>query len=110
MMSQIDLVPTLLGLLKLPYAGRFVGADVLAPGYRPRAFISNYQKVAVLRPDGLLTVLKPVRQVAQFRADLATGTLAPLTSLDADAAAEAIQYYQGTDELFNRGGLANPAR
>jgi phosphoglycerol transferase MdoB-like AlkP superfamily enzyme len=110
MMSQIDLVPTLLGLLKLPYAGRFVGADVLAPGYRPRAFISNYQKVAVLRPDGLLTVLKPVRQVAQFRADLATGTLVPLTSLDADAAAEAIQYYQGTDELFNRGGLANPAR
>ena len=110
MMSQIDYVPTLLGLLRLPYAGRFVGADALAPGYQPRAFISNYQKVAVLRPDGLLTVLKPVRQVAQFRADLATGALSPLTSPDAAAAAEAIQYYQGADELFNRGGLAHPAR
>jgi phosphoglycerol transferase MdoB-like AlkP superfamily enzyme len=110
MMSQIDYVPTLLGLLKLPYAGRFVGADALAPGYQPRAFISNYQKVAVLRPDGLLTVLKPVRQVAQFRADLATGALSPLPSPDTEAAAEAIQYYQGADELFNRGGLAHPAR
>ena len=111
MMSQVDYVPTLLGLLKLPYAGRFVGADALAPGYQPRAFISNYQKVAVLRPDGLLTVLKPVRQVAQFRADLATGALSPLPpSSDVDAAAEAIQYYQGADELFNRGGLAHPAR
>jgi phosphoglycerol transferase MdoB-like AlkP superfamily enzyme len=110
MMSQVDYVPTLLGLLKLPYAGRFVGADALAPGYQPRAFISNYQKVAVLRPDGLLTVLKPVRQVAQFRADLATGALTPLAAPDAAAAAEAIQYYQGADELFNRGGLANPAR
>ena len=110
MMSQVDYVPTLLGLLKLPYAGRFIGADVLAPGYQPRAFISNYQKVAVLRPDGLLTVLKPVRQVAQFRADLATGALTPVASPDDAAAAEAIQYYQGADELFNRGGLANPAR
>jgi phosphoglycerol transferase MdoB-like AlkP superfamily enzyme len=110
MMSQVDYAPTLLGLLKLPYAGRFIGADALAPGYQPRAFISNYQKVAVLRPDGRLTVLKPVRQVAQFRADLATGALSPWSSPDADAAAEAIQYYQGTDELFNRGGLANPAR
>ncbi|MEY4271436.1 MAG: hypothetical protein RL250_302, partial [Verrucomicrobiota bacterium] len=110
MMSQVDYAPTLLGLLKLPYTARFVGADALAPGYQPRAFISNYQKVAVLRPDGLLTVLKPVRQVAQFRADLATGTLVPAAAPDADAAAEAIQYYQGTDELFNRGGLANPAR
>jgi len=110
MMSQIDYAPTLLGLLKLPYAGRFFGADALASGYQPRAFISNYQKVAVLRPDGLLTVLKPVRQVAQFRADLATGTLVPTTAPDAAAAAEAIQYYQGADELFNRGGLANPAR
>jgi hypothetical protein len=33
-----------------------------------------------------------------------------VTSPDDAAAAEAIQYYQGADELFNRGGLANPAR
>lgn len=109
MMSQIDTTPTLLGLLNIAYTSRFVGADVLQPNYQPRAFISNYQKVAVLRPNGLLTVLKPVRQTQQYQADLATGALTPLPDLDKSAADEALRYYQGTDELFNHGGLLNPA-
>lgn len=112
MMSQIDTAPTVLGLLNLPYASRFVGADVFQPGYQPRAFISNYQKVALLRGDGLLTVLKPVRNAAQYQATLTTGALAPRVPTAGDLAAlqEAIEYYQGTDQLFNQGGLANPQR
>jgi phosphoglycerol transferase MdoB-like AlkP superfamily enzyme len=110
MMSQIDVAPTVLGLLGVDYLSRFVGADALAPSYRPRAFISNYQKVAMLRPDGLLTVLKPVRQAVQYQADLATGALTPVATPDAAAVEEAIHYYQGTDELFNHGGLQNPEK
>ena len=110
MMSQIDVAPTVLGLLGADYVSRFVGADALGPGYRPRAFISNYQKVALLRPDGLLTVLKPVRQAVQYRADLATGVLAPVAAPDPGAVDEAIIYYQGADELFHQDGLRNPAR
>ncbi len=110
MMSQIDVAPTVLGLLGVDYLSRFVGADALAPSYRPRAFISNYQKVALLRPDGLLTVLKPVRQAVQYHADLATGALTPVTAPDAAAVEEAIIHYQGTDELFNHGGLQNPEK
>ena len=110
MMSQIDVAPTVLGLLGVDYLSRFVGTDALAPSYRPRAFISNYQKVALLRPDGLLTVLKPVRQAVQYQADLATGALTPVTTPDAAAVEEAIHYYQGTDELFNHGGLQNPEK
>ena len=110
MMSQIDVAPTVLGLLGVDYLSRFVGADALAPSYRPRAFISNYQKVAMLRPDGLLTVLKPVRQAVQYQADLATGALTPVATPDASAVEEAIHYYQGTDELFNHGGLQNPEK
>jgi len=110
MMSQIDVAPTVLGLLGVDYLSRFVGADALAPSYRPRAFISNYQKVALLRPDGLLTVLKPVRQAVQYQADLATGALTPVATPDAAAVEEAIHYYQGTDELFNHGGLQNPEK
>jgi hypothetical protein len=64
----------------------------------------------VLREDGLLTVLKPVKQVVQYQADLATGALVPLQELRPDAVDEAVFYYQGTDELFNQGGLANPSR
>jgi len=110
MMSQVDLAPTVLGLLHATYVARFVGSDIFSPTYQPRAFISNYQKVAVLREDGLLTVLKPVKQVVQYQADLATGALVPLKELRPDAVDEAIFYYQGTDELFNQGGLANPSR
>ena len=110
MMSQVDVAPTVLGLLGADYLSRFVGTDALAPTYRPRAFISNYQKVAMLRPDGLLTVLKPVRQVVQYQADLATGALTPVATPDAAAVEEAIHYYQGTDELFNHGGLQNPEK
>ena len=110
MMSQIDVAPTVLGLLGVDYLSRFVGADALAPSYRPRAFISNYQKVAMLRPDGLLTVLKPVRQAVQYQADLATGALTPVATPDASAVEEAIHYYQGTDELYNHGGLQNPEK
>ena len=112
MMSQIDTAPTLLGLMNISYTSRFVGADVLKPNYQPRAFISNYQKVAMLRPNGLLTVLKPVRQVQQYQANLATGSLQIIEKdkMDSTAADEALRYYQGTDELFNHGGLRNPAR
>ena len=110
MMSQIDVAPTVLGLLGVDYLSRFVGTDALAASYRPRAFISNYQKVAMLRPDGLLTVLKPVRQAVQYHADLATGALTPVTTPDAAAVEEAIHYYQGTDELYNQGGLQNPEK
>jgi hypothetical protein len=99
-----------LGLLGVDYLTRFVGNDALAPTYRARAFISNYQKVAMLRPDGLLTVLKPVRQAVQYQADLSTGALTPVTTPDAAAVEETIIHYQGADELFNHGGLKNPEK
>ncbi len=110
MMSQVDLTPTVLGLLNFNYTARFVGEDALAANFTPRAFISNYQKVAVLQPDGVLTVLKPVRQALQYRADLKTGELKPLGVTHDMAVEEAIIYYQGTDELFKHGALANPSR
>jgi len=108
LVAQLDLAPTLLGLLNVSYDSRFLGADVLRPGYQPRVFISNYQKVGVIR-DGLLTVLKPVRSTAQYRVDLATGNLEPATEADAAKADQAKAYYQGADWLFNHGGLADPA-
>jgi phosphoglycerol transferase MdoB-like AlkP superfamily enzyme len=110
MMGQIDLVPTLLGLMNFNYLSNFVGDDVFKPGYRPRVFISNYQKVAVLQENGLLTVLKPVRQAVQYQADLKTGALTPLKQINQEAVDEALLYYQGTDELFHNDGLKNPIR
>lgn len=48
--SQIDIAPTLLGLLKFKYRSRFMGYDLfdLEPG-RERAFISTYQDLGFLQ-------------------------------------------------------------
>ena len=54
-MSQVDIPPTLLGLLGISYTSRFYGQDLFAlePG-RERAFIGNYQKLGYLRNDRLI--------------------------------------------------------
>jgi phosphoglycerol transferase MdoB-like AlkP superfamily enzyme len=69
--SQIDVAPTVLGLLGMEYESAFFGENLLhaAPG---RAFISNYQKLGFLTADDLL-VLKPVKQLALWKKDFDTG-------------------------------------
>lgn len=104
LVAQVDLAPTLMALLGLPHTSTFLGADALSPAYRPRAFISNYQKVGLVR-DGILTVLKPVRQVAQYEVDLRTGALRPLAAPRPDLIEAARAYYQGADDLFAHGKL-----
>jgi phosphoglycerol transferase MdoB-like AlkP superfamily enzyme len=65
--SQIDLAPTLLGLLRFSYYTKFYGEDLLLDeDETPRAFISNFQKVALVKRDEL-TVLAPNRKIEQYR-------------------------------------------
>ncbi|MDX1974888.1 MAG: sulfatase-like hydrolase/transferase [Rickettsiales bacterium] len=64
--SQIDMAPVLLGLLNFSYYTKFFGEDLLNDDDEiPHAFISNYQKIALAKEDGL-TVLAPKRQVEQY--------------------------------------------
>jgi phosphoglycerol transferase MdoB-like AlkP superfamily enzyme len=103
--SQIDLMPTVLGLMNWSYTTRFLGHDLLATGVPPpdRAFVSNYQKVALLGPRQL-AILKPRREFSLYSVDLKSGSLTPAPEhgrwLD-DAAA----YYQTASWLFKSGGL-----
>jgi phosphoglycerol transferase MdoB-like AlkP superfamily enzyme len=108
LVAQVDLAPTLLALLGLPHTSTFLGADALSPAYRPRAFISNYQKVGLVR-DGVLTVLKPVRKFAQYEVDLRTGALRPLEVPRPDLVEATRAYYQGADDLFSHGKLRHDA-
>lgn len=65
--SQIDLAPTLLGLLNFTYKSRFYGRDVLHDtGMPPRAFISNYQKMGYLTGE-TLAILKPGKHFSEYR-------------------------------------------
>src|SRR6476619_417457 len=66
-LSQIDIPPTVLGLLGMSYTTRFYGEDLfdLEP-CRERAFIGNYQKLGYLRGDRLVQ-LGPKRTAEEVR-------------------------------------------
>lgn len=98
LMSQIDVAPTLLGLLHWSYASRFYGWDVCRPDGRRRALIANYQKLG-LYADGELTVLRPVGLLDQFAYDPETFELKP-EPIDQDRRADIIAYYQTAAWLY----------
>ena len=64
-MSQIDVMPTVFGLLNFNYTSKFIGQDVLKEGYQPRAYIATYQDLGYLTPDKL-TIISPLRKTTQY--------------------------------------------
>jgi phosphoglycerol transferase MdoB-like AlkP superfamily enzyme len=73
LMSQIDIMPTLFGLLHFDYQSKFFGQDVFKPDYKPRAFIATYQDLGLIK-DNVLTILSPKQQVKQFQLKLVPTT------------------------------------
>lgn len=65
LMSQIDVMPTLFGLLNFSYTSKFLGQDVLKSGYEPRAYIATYQDLGLIK-DHHLTIISPTRKVKQY--------------------------------------------
>lgn len=99
MMSQIDIAPTVLGLLNFSYTTKFMGKDILnMEGGQERAFISTYQKLGFIEGDKLL-VLGPKKEAGYFsfsRQDGKTTEIKPQDGLLLDALA----YYQGTNYIY----------
>lgn len=112
LMSQIDIMPTLFGLLNFSYPSKFFGQDVLREDYKPRALIATYQNLGLIK-DNILTVISPKQQVKQF--ELA---VIPNPKLDADYQIfyeeklmnkqrtdlinETISYYQTASEMLSK--------
>jgi phosphoglycerol transferase MdoB-like AlkP superfamily enzyme len=69
LMSQIDIMPTLFGLLNFDYQSKFYGQDVLKPDYKPRALIATYQDLGLIK-DNVLTIISPKQKVKQFKLTL----------------------------------------
>ena len=84
--SQLDVLPTLLGLLNFDYESRFYGQDALSPDYESRFFVSNFQKIGYVK-NGAGVILKPVRDYAVLPA----GTQPPHVQTLLD---EAVAFYQ----------------
>jgi phosphoglycerol transferase MdoB-like AlkP superfamily enzyme len=100
--SQIDLLPTVLGLMNGNYDSKFFGRDVLAMSSgQERAFIATYQRLGYLRA-GELAVLEPVKRQRLFRFDRPDGRLEPVAA-DAESFQDAIAQYQTASYLFRHG-------
>ena len=106
--SQMDVAPTLLDLLKVDGDDYFFGRSAFElPPAPERAFVSNYQSLGYLRSN-VLTVLSPGRKVETFAVDPSTFETRPI-ALDRTLADEAIAYYQTAARAFKQGALAAPA-
>lgn len=110
LMSQIDVMPTLFGLLNFSYQSKFYGQDVLKPDYKPRALIATYQDLGLIK-DNVLTIISPKQKVKQFQLRLKTDQKVtpifqiyynqlPLTKERTDLVKETISYYQSASDML----------
>jgi len=101
--SQIDLAPTVLGILNLNYTSRFLGYDIFrtAAG-RERVFISTYQDVGYIR-NNKLVILSPQKKIETMAPDFVSGTATRINP-DQPLINEAIAWYQGANFLYKSGG------
>lgn len=99
--SQIDLAPTLLGLLNMDYISTFFGRNVLREDRAPgRALLGNYQHLGLF--DGSsLAILSPRKNMR--RHDDALG-LSHEVAVDTNDALQRrnIAYYQGASHAFQK--------
>lgn len=105
LMGQLDIPPTLLGLLDFSYRSRFFGQDVFqeAPG-QGHALPGTYEKLGYVRGD-TLTILEPRKRLEQLKPDFATGDATPVVPVKQDLVDTAIAYYQVASDLYKQGGL-----
>ncbi|MGZ8273052.1 MAG: LTA synthase family protein [Burkholderiaceae bacterium] len=104
--SQIDVPPTILGLLNAGYVSRFFGQDILAEGKtHQRALMANYQTVGYYE-RGMVVELRPQGRVRVI--DAATGKELPPSDLTRHFTDEAIGYYQGASTALKTGALRMP--
>lgn len=97
--SQIDVAPTVLGLMNIGYESWFYGHDILAtPKEQGRALISNYQKLGLFK-NNKLVYLSPQQKV-----DVVDDPLGAHKALTVEEAlplvTEDIAYYQSADYIW----------
>lgn len=105
MVSQIDIPPTLLGVLGMDYVSRFYGVDVLqaSPG-EARAFVGTYQLLGFLKPDRLVQ-LSPHRKVESLRPSLGGDQSQQVIAEDPKSTLQAISDYQTAAAAFADGSM-----
>jgi phosphoglycerol transferase MdoB-like AlkP superfamily enzyme len=101
--SQIDLYPTLFGLMNWEYNSDLFGNNVLAGTYQPRALLGTYQKLAYMKNDSII-ILGPQQRVETFKYKQSNNEQVS-TKANQQLTNEAIAYYQTAYHLFKNNGL-----
>ena len=102
--SQIDLMPTLLSLLNMRYESHFFGRSVLDEEYVNRAFIATYQDLGYLE-NGTFTILSPVRRFEQYAVTPTAENpyrIEPVQETDSAHLDRAIYFYQTSGKWNKR--------
>ncbi len=104
LMSQIDIGPTVLGLLNFSYKSKFFGYDManLEIG-RERAFVSTYQSLGFIKGNELV-VLMPQKEAMYF--SLKNGEQTEHGQTDSTLLVEAISWYQSASVAFKNGMMS----
>jgi phosphoglycerol transferase MdoB-like AlkP superfamily enzyme len=99
---QLDIAPTLLGLIGRPYESTFFGRDLLAPASSRFALLNHNRSIAIYREPELVT-LSLGKVIERFtRADRRSLTRQPLDLTADEAARDATALFQVADELYSQ--------
>ena len=108
LMSQIDIAPTILGLLDLHYFSKFLGRDILhSPPESDRAFVANFQTLGYMKGN-TIAVLQPKRQTDVYRIE--KGAYQPMAAGGEQLLREASAFYQVASHLFRDRLYGNEAQ
>lgn len=102
LVSSLDVPPTVLGLLGLPYRSRFLGRDVLANAPAAgRALMTHNDKLAMLSDSTLVVLgLRSATTVYRRGPDGTWVARAASTVPDRELIEDAIAYFGGADLLY----------
>ncbi len=100
--TQIDIAPTVLGLLGLPYEAPFFGQDSLNTPAEDRIALFNHNHDVAIYRDGRLVVFGLGKSVNTFHYDPAADRYTP-AARDPELERLGIAYFQTAYDLFERG-------
>ena len=99
--SQIDIAPTLMGILNIPYESKFFGKDIINSTAN-RAFVSTYQKVGYFS-NNQLTILGPKESYWSYGVD--QNFIQKPNTVDQNHLFDAVTFYQSVSYLLNNNYL-----
>ncbi|MBS9774058.1 MAG: sulfatase-like hydrolase/transferase [Tenacibaculum sp.] len=105
LVSQIDLMPTVFGLLNWTYTTELYGKDInkMKPN-EERALLGNYRTLGLLK-NGVFTQLTDRKQVQQYKWNSNKKEMTELNSQIDTLQNIAISYYQTASERFKNGKM-----